>query len=101
MSKRTPAQSHSSTQAVQANPGGSDPAVAPDGVSSVADGRKGGGESGGGAYPNPRRGKTSQNDPGDFMGHGGQSEIGFHGTGQLGDQDVPRQDNANAPTKSR
>ena len=40
-------------------------------------GRLAGGESGGGAYPNPHDGKASSA-PG-FMGHGGQSEIAYHG----------------------
>jgi len=35
-------------------------------------GRKGGGESGGGAYPNPHTGKAPKNG---FLGHGGQTEI--------------------------
>ena len=42
--------------------------------------RSGGtGESGGGAYPNPHTGKPGKNDPGSFMGHGGQSEIDYSG----------------------
>ncbi len=55
-----------------------------------------GGESGGGAYPNPHQGKEEKKDG--FLGHGGQTEIGYHGTGQLGDQQTG-QGNANAPTK--
>ena len=44
----------------------------------AADGRKGGGgESGGGAYPNPHSGKKPEG--GGFMGHGGQSEIDYSG----------------------
>jgi hypothetical protein len=49
----------------------------------IADGGKGpdkaptGGESGGGAYPNPHRGKKPKDDG--FMGHGGQSEIDYSG----------------------
>ncbi|WP_116090633.1 hypothetical protein [Sphingomonas crusticola] len=35
-------------------------------------GRSGGGESGGGAYPNPHTGKKPKDG---FMGHGGQTEI--------------------------
>jgi hypothetical protein len=46
---------------------------------------EGTGESGGGAYPNPHAGKDPQ---GGFMGHGGQTEIDYHGSGQLGDEAV-------------
>jgi len=62
----------------------------PDGVSGAPDsgethGRVGGGESSGGAYPNPHTGKKRANSG--FMGHGGQSLIDYHGG-----------DNPNAPT---
>ncbi len=61
-------------------------------------GRSGGGDSGGGAYPNPHTGKKPKE--GGFMGSGGQSEMEYHGTGQLGEQEIGP--NANAPTgKSR
>jgi hypothetical protein len=64
---------------------------APDGVSGVpggdsergVQGRKGGGESEGGAYPNPHTGKTPEG--GGFMGHGGQTEMAYHGGGQAGE----------------
>jgi hypothetical protein len=56
-------------------------------------GRSGGGESGGGAYPNPHSGKEPKKDG--FMGSGGQSEMPYHGTGQLGGEDAGG--NANAP----
>jgi hypothetical protein len=46
------------------------------------------GESGGGAYPNPHTGK----DKGGF--HGGQSDAGYFGKGQLGDKDVGETENA-------
>ena len=49
-------------------------------------GREGGGDSGGGAYPNPHTGKEGTN--GGFMGHGGQTEMPYHGGEQLGEQDV-------------
>lgn len=48
--------------------------------------REGAGESGGGAYPNPHRGRDSANDPATLLGHGGQSEQAYHGGGQLGEQ---------------
>jgi hypothetical protein len=58
----------------------------------------GAGESGGGAYPNPHTGKDDH--PGDgFLGHGGQTDIGYHGTGQLGDEQVGEDTNPNATTK--
>lgn len=46
-------------------------------------GRTEGGESGGGAYPNPHTGKTPT-DSG-AMGHGGQTDIAYHGGGQSGE----------------
>lgn len=55
--------------------------------------REGGGESGGGAYDNPHQGKKEGS--GGFMGHGGQSEQAYHGTGQLGEEKVGA--NANSP----
>lgn len=59
-------------------------------------GRVGGGDSGGGAYPNPHSGKTADN--GGFFGHGGQSDMTYHGKGQLGEQEL--EGNENAPAKS-
>jgi hypothetical protein len=55
----------------------------------------GGGDSGGGAYPNPHTGKSAKN--GGFMGHGGQTEMPYHGGGQLGEQETGG--NENAPAK--
>ena len=59
-------------------------------------GRKGAGESGGGAYPNPHTGKEDGK-MGGFQGHGGSSEMEYHGTGQLGEDEVG--ENANAPAE--
>ena len=59
-------------------------------------GRESGGDSGGGAYPNPHSGKDGGS--GGFMGHGGQTEMPYHGTGQLGGKETG--ENANAPAKS-
>ena len=56
-------------------------------------GRLGGGDSGGGAYPNPHTGKDG--DRGGFLDHGGQTEMPYHGKGRLGEDKVG--DNANAP----
>ena len=54
-----------------------------------------GGESQGGAYPNPHTGKPKP--IGGFMGHGGQSEQDYSGTGGGGDESA---DNDNAATGS-
>lgn len=56
-------------------------------------GRGGGGDSGGGAYPNPHSGKEGGKDG--FMGSGGQTEMPYHGPGRLGEEEVG--DNPNAP----
>ncbi|GGB23898.1 hypothetical protein GCM10011380_11970 [Sphingomonas metalli] len=50
---------------------------APDGVNDPH-GKQGGGESAGGAYPNPQTGKAEKNDG--FMSHGGQTEIDYSGS---------------------
>jgi hypothetical protein len=57
-------------------------------------GRSGGGDSGGGDYPNPHRGKEPKQ--GGFLGHGGQTEMAYHGKGQLGDQTIEGNENAPA-----
>lgn len=57
-------------------------------------GLSGGGQDGGGAYPNPHTGKEGGNDG--YMGHGGQTEMPYHGTGQLGEDETGP--NPNAPT---
>ena len=59
-------------------------------------GSTGGGQAGGGAYPNPHTGKESGGKEG-FMGSGGQTEMAYHGAGQLG-EDETGGGNANAPT---
>lgn len=77
---------------------------APDGVSASPSeseganiqGRSAGGESGGGAYPNPKSGKAGTNSG--FMGHGGQTDIGYHGGEQAGDNDGTT---ANATTRGK
>jgi hypothetical protein len=60
----------------------------PDGVSGSPGGgeiggRTAGGESGGGGYANSHTGKEPTNSG--FMGHGGQTEIAYHGGGQAGE----------------
>lgn len=59
-------------------------------------GRTGGGDSGGGAYPNPHTGKEGGGREG-YMGHGGQTEMPYYGGNKLGEQDLG--DNPNAPVK--
>ena len=54
-----------------------------------------GGESQGGAYPNPHDDPAGE----DEAFHGGQSNQAYHGHGQLGEKDVPGEENANAPSK--
>ena len=58
-------------------------------------GSRGGGQDGGGAYPNPHTGKEGGGKDG-YMGHGGQTEMPYHGSGQLGEQQVDG-GNANSP----
>jgi hypothetical protein len=60
-------------------------------------GRSGGGDSGGGAYPNPHSGKEEEGGTDGYMGHGGQSGMPYHGKGRLGGDKVGG--NANAPTE--
>jgi hypothetical protein len=76
---------------VQANGAGSRKGAQDDVTANEAQG----GESAGGAYPNPHTGKSDgDKSPGDFLGHGGQTEQAYHGSGQLGDQKVGDQKNA-------
>lgn len=60
-------------------------------------GRAGGGDSGGGAYPNPHSGKEGNSSREGYMGHGGQTEMAYHGTGQLGEDTTGG--NANSPAR--
>lgn len=61
-------------------------------------GREGGGDSGGGPYPNPHTGKTEKNEG--FMAHGGQTSMAYHGIGQLGAEKVD-EGNPNAVATER
>ena len=56
-----------------------------------------GGESQGEGFPNANAGKDAKQ--GGFMSHGGQTEMGYHGSGQLGDKKVG-DGNQNAPATS-
>ncbi|MFD1786638.1 hypothetical protein ACFSC3_03535 [Sphingomonas floccifaciens] len=87
------------TQPMQADGAGTE-ANAPDDNGELAS-RRGAdqkGESQGGAYSNPHSGKNGSPDgPDKFMGHGGQTDIDYHGSGQLGEEKTG--DNPNAPTR--
>lgn len=62
---------------------------------------RGTGESQGGAYPNPHSGKEGGLSGIDgVMGHGGQSEMGYHGAGQLGSEVDKDEAKRNAPATS-
>jgi hypothetical protein len=69
----------------------------PDSKDGIEDphGKTGGGESSGGAYPNPHTGHGNEGNSG-FMGHGGQSNIEYSGTGS---DDDPDAENENAATR--
>jgi hypothetical protein len=81
----------------QAMPSGKGGAAERDGVWNTP-GKGNGGESGGGSYDSPRNEPGGDN--GGFMGHGGQTDIGYSGTGQGGSDDDKDVGNANAPTKA-
>ena len=74
---------------VQANGAGSRKGAQDDVTANEAQG----GESAGGAYPNPHTGKRHP------RFDGGQTEQAYHGTGQLGDQQTGEQ--PNAPSRER
>lgn len=73
--------------------GGSNPKGRDDGDKEPA-GWSGGGESGGGARPENPTGAGDKGSSGGFMGHGGQSHVGYSGTG-----DDDGEKNANAAAK--
>jgi len=75
-------------QAMNTDGAGHDP------VADAAGKGAGGGESGGGAYPNPQTGK--EGDESGFMGHGGQTHLSYSGTGDSDTEDEVG--NANAVT---
>ena len=65
-----------------------------DGVNDAPGKTVGGGESEGGAYPNPHAEQKEKT--GGFFGHGGQTDINYSGTGATGD---PGAENENAATE--
>ncbi|RST30939.1 hypothetical protein HMF7854_08905 [Sphingomonas ginkgonis] len=59
----------------------------------------GGGESEGGAYPNPHSGDEGDKDGSDkFFGHGGQSDQAYYGKDQLGEDKLGKTDNSQTST---
>ena len=77
-----------------------DGAATSDTTNRPSTGRGGGGESGGGPYPNPHTGKGKKERDEGFGEHGGQTDMGYHGPGQLGDKQVGPDKNTNAASKS-
>ena len=74
-------------------------AQAPDGVNDLdLSGSSPGGESAGAPYPHGHR--KPSNDPGSLMGHGGQTEINYHGTGHLGSTKIGDDDDRNGVTET-
>jgi hypothetical protein len=67
----------------------------PDGVN-TGGGREGGGQDGGGAFKDDQT--SSDGGEGGFMGHGGQSEIGYHGSGKPAGKGDADADDRNAAT---
>jgi hypothetical protein len=73
--------------------GQASPKLHSDGVSDAGThGRSVGGESGGGAYPNPHSGKEERGEGGGFGG--GQSEQCYYGGGKLDGKEAPEKDTA-------
>ena len=71
--------------------GQTSPKLRSDGVSDVGThGRSSGGDSGGGAYPNPHTGKEERGESGGF--DGGQSGKGYYGGGKLDGEEAPHKE---------
>jgi hypothetical protein len=71
--------------------GQTSPKLHGDGVSDAGThGRTSGGESGGGAYPNPNTGKEGRGEGGGF--DGGQSVKGYYGGGALDGEEAPHEE---------
>jgi len=71
--------------------GQTSPKLRSDGVSDVdTHGRSSGGDSGGGAYPNPHTGKEERGESEGFGG--GQSEQRYYGGGKLAGEEAPHEE---------
>jgi hypothetical protein len=67
------------------------PKLRSDGVSDAGThGKSGGGDSAGGAYPNPHTGKEARGESGSF--DGGQSEQGYYGGDKLDGEEAPHEE---------
>ncbi|MYL99353.1 hypothetical protein GR702_16415 [Novosphingobium sp. FGD1] len=87
-----------STHQTQAMPHDGRPG-APDGVNTQAQFNSSDGSDVGAPYPNPHTGKSDaeREDMGNtVLGHGGQSTIGYHGSGKLGDKNLKPGGNVNS-----
>lgn len=86
------------THQTQAMPHDGNPG-APDGVNTQAQFNATDGSDAGAPYPNAHTGKSDaeREDMGNtVMGHGGQSSIGYHGSGRLGDKKLKPGGNLNS-----
>lgn len=88
-----------SRKPTQAVPEESERRGAPDGVNDQAERGATGGSDDAAPYPNPHSGKSEEerehvaDGP---LSHGGQSEIGYHGSGRLGERKTKPEGNLNA-----
>jgi len=88
-----------SRKPTQAVPAGSESRGAPDGVNSQAERGATGGSDDAAPYPNPHSGKSEderEHVADGPLSHGGQSEIGYRGSGRLGQQKTKQGGNPNA-----
>ncbi|AKH44322.1 hypothetical protein FHS61_002942 [Altererythrobacter atlanticus] len=73
-----------------------------DGVNTQAEWNATGGSQAGAPRPDPRKTNSDDDKPRfaeGVFGHGGQSRMGYHGKGQLGDQEVEPGGNPNSGAK--
>lgn len=90
-----------SKKPTQAVPEADENSGAPDGVNSQARRGATGGSDDAAPYPNPHTGKSEEEREGvaeGWLSHGGQSSIGYHGSGRLGERKTEPGGNPNAGT---